>query len=110
MHTPPAELLRLIVVFQPLFTKPVWEWEESEVSCWYGGLKKKLLVFSRTALWHTPGEAPVKIRYVITRHPEGKLRDEVFATTKLDAKPEATSNSQFGDDQHAYRRLDNPCG
>ena len=25
MHTLPAELLSLIVVFQPLFTKPVWE-------------------------------------------------------------------------------------
>ena len=61
-------------------------WEETEVS-WYGGRKKKLLMFSRTALWHTPGEAPVKIRYVITRDPEGQLRDEVFATTKLDATP-----------------------
>jgi hypothetical protein len=61
-------------------------WEESEVS-WYGGTKKKLLLYSRTALWHTAGEAPVKIRYVITRDPEGKLRDEVFATTKLDATP-----------------------
>jgi hypothetical protein len=25
MLTPPAELLSLIVVFAPLFTKPVWE-------------------------------------------------------------------------------------
>ena len=25
MQTLPAELLHLIVVFQPLFTKPVWE-------------------------------------------------------------------------------------
>ena len=46
-----------------------------------------LLLHTRTALWHTAGEAPVKIRYVITRDPEGKLRDEVFATTKLDATP-----------------------
>ena len=61
-------------------------WEETEVS-WYGGQKKKLLLFSRTALWYTPGEAPVKIRYVITRDPGGKLRDEVFASTKLDATP-----------------------
>jgi len=64
-------------------------WEESEVA-WYGGQKKKLLLFSRTALWYTPGQAPVKIRYVITRDPEGKLRDEVFATTKLDATPAQT--------------------
>lgn len=61
-------------------------WAETEVR-WYGGQQKKLLLFSRTALWHTPGEAPVKILYVITRDPEGKLRDEVFATTKLDATP-----------------------
>lgn len=61
-------------------------WEQTEVG-WYGGQKKKLLVFSRIALWHTPGEAPVKIRYVITRDPAEKLRDEIFATTKLDATP-----------------------
>lgn len=62
-------------------------WEEVEVA-WYGRRKKKLLLFSRTALWYTPGEVPVAIRYVITRDPEGKLRDEVFAATKLDATPE----------------------
>ena len=61
-------------------------WEESEVA-WYGGQQKKLLLFSRTALWYTPGETPVAIRYVITRDPDGKLRDEVFACTKLDATP-----------------------
>jgi hypothetical protein len=61
-------------------------WGESEVS-WYGGQKKKLLLHTHTALWHTAGERPVKIRYVITRDPEGKLRDEVFATTRLDATP-----------------------
>lgn len=61
-------------------------WEEVEVA-WYGGQKKKLQLFSRTALWYTPGEAPVPIRYVITRDPDGKLRDEVFACTKLDATP-----------------------
>lgn len=61
-------------------------WAEHEVD-WYGGARKKLWLHERTALWHTPGEAPVKIRYVITRDPAGKLRDEVFATTKLDATP-----------------------
>jgi hypothetical protein len=59
-------------------------WEECDVT-WYGGQKRKLKLFSRTALWYTPGEAPVEIRYVMTRDPEGKLRDEVFACTKLDA-------------------------
>ena len=61
-------------------------WEEREVT-WYGGQKKQLLLFSRTALWYTPGAAPVAIRYVITRDPDGKLRDEVFACTHLAATP-----------------------
>jgi DDE superfamily endonuclease len=62
-------------------------WEEVEVR-WYGGVKKKMEVFSRTALWHTEAEVPVPIRYVIARDPEGKLPDQVYACTKLDAIPE----------------------
>ena len=61
-------------------------WEEVEVA-WYGGQKKRLQLFARTALWYTPGEVPVPIRDVITRDPEGHLREEVFAGTKLDATP-----------------------
>jgi hypothetical protein len=49
---------------------------------------KEMLVYSQTALWQTEGETPVEIRYVITRDPEGKLCDEFFATTKLDATVE----------------------
>jgi len=59
-------------------------WEEIEVT-WYGGRKKKIKVFSGTGLWHTPGLAPVAIRYVLVRDPEGRLRDEAFACTNLEA-------------------------
>ncbi|MCA1606451.1 MAG: transposase [Acidobacteria bacterium] len=62
-------------------------WEEIEVQ-WYGGRKKQLLVFSRTALWYTPGWAPVEIRYVLVRDPEGKLRDEAFFCTDINASPQ----------------------
>lgn len=61
-------------------------WEELEAD-WYSGAKKKLLVFSRPGLWHRPGYAPVAIRYLITRDPQGKLRDQVFACTDLNASP-----------------------
>lgn len=43
-----------------------------------------MLLFSKTALWYTPGWDPVPIRYVITRDPEGKLRDEVCFCTDPD--------------------------
>jgi hypothetical protein len=61
-------------------------WEEIEV-CWYGGVRKKVQVFSRTGLWHTSGCKPVAMRYVLVRDPQGELRDEAFCCTKLDASP-----------------------
>ncbi len=46
-----------------------------------------MLLFSQTALWYTPRWDPVPIRFVITRDPEGKLRDEVFFCTNPDDTP-----------------------
>jgi hypothetical protein len=67
------------------------KWEDTEIE-WYGGEKKKMLVFTRISLWYRPCYPPVAIRYVITRDPEGKLRDEVFACTNLDASAEQIVN------------------
>jgi hypothetical protein len=61
-------------------------WEHIEVDG-YGGKRKLLWVFSRTALWYTPGLPPVALRYVLVCDPEGKLRMEVFFCTDLDATP-----------------------
>jgi hypothetical protein len=61
-------------------------WEDVEVD-WYGGQRKKLWVFSRTALWYTPRWPPVAIRYVLVADPAGKLRLEAFFCTDLEATP-----------------------
>jgi hypothetical protein len=61
-------------------------WETVEVD-WYGGQRKTLWVFSRTALWYTPGLPPVDIRSVLVCDPEGKLRMEAFFCTDLQATP-----------------------
>jgi len=63
-------------------------WETVEV-VWYGGQLKKLWIFSRTALWYTPCQPPVPIRYVLVADPEGKLRMEAFFCTDLEAMPVA---------------------
>jgi hypothetical protein len=55
---------------------------------WYGGKRKQLWVFSRTAWWYTPRLPPVAIRYVVVTDPEGKLRMEAFFCTDLEATPE----------------------
>jgi len=61
-------------------------WEAVEVD-WYGGQRKNMWVFSRTALWYTPGLPPVDIRYVLVADPEGELRMEAFFCTDLQATP-----------------------
>ena len=61
-------------------------WETVEVT-WYSGERKRLWVFSRTALWYTPGLPPVAIRSVLVADPEGKLRMEAFFCPDLQATP-----------------------
>jgi len=61
-------------------------WETVDVD-WYGGTRKRLAVFSRTALWYTSGLAPVAIRFVLVRDPEGKSPDAAFLCTNLQASP-----------------------
>ena len=55
---------------------------------WYRGERKRLRVFSRTALWYTPGLAPVALRFVVVRDPAGHLADTAFCCTDLSASPE----------------------
>jgi DDE superfamily endonuclease len=62
-------------------------WQETTVD-WYRGERKRLCVFSRTALWYTPGLTPVAIRFVLVRDPQGKLSDAAFFCTSLHATPE----------------------
>ncbi len=67
------------------------KWEEKDID-WYGGEKKKMLIFTRTALWYRMGYPPVTIKYVITRDPKGELRDEVFACTDTNVSAEQIIN------------------
>jgi hypothetical protein len=62
-------------------------WETGEVD-WYGGQRKKMWVFSRTALGYTPGLPPGGIREVLVCDPKGKRRLAAFCWTNLQATPE----------------------
>ena len=55
-------------------------WDLVEVN-WYGGTVKVLQVLSRVGLWHSRGEDPVEIRYLVVRDPEGKVRDAAYFCT-----------------------------
>lgn len=66
---------------------PSTSWKTIEI-VWYGGIKRTLEIFSGICLWYTPGQAPVPIKWVVVRDPEGKLRTEAFFCTNLEATEE----------------------
>jgi hypothetical protein len=61
-------------------------WQTVEVD-WYGDRRKKLWVFSHTALWHTRGLPPVDIRVGLVGDPAGQRRMAAFFCTDLQATP-----------------------
>jgi len=54
---------------------------------WYGGKRKTIELTSGTHLWYTPGFAPLPIRWVLVRDPDGKFLPTAFLSTNLQADP-----------------------
>jgi hypothetical protein len=54
----------------------------------YGGRRKRLRILSDIALWHTSGQTPVPIRWVLVVDPIHPARAEAFFSTDLDLKPQ----------------------
>jgi len=50
---------------------------------WYGQKTKLIRYLTGVNLWHTPGEKPVAIRWVLVVDPEGKFRSEAFFCTDI---------------------------
>jgi hypothetical protein len=54
---------------------------------WYGGEKRQMEFASGQSLWHTPGQDPLPIAWVLVRDPSGDLDPRAFFTTDLSALP-----------------------
>lgn len=69
-----------------LATDPNTVWQEATIR-WYNGVTKKIQYLSGVALWYKPGEAPVTIRWVLTKIPEHPDKVEAFfgSDTQLSA-------------------------
>lgn len=59
------------------------DWKESCVR-WYGQSVKSIRYLTGVNLWHTSGEEPVPIRWVLVVDPEGKCRSEAFFSTDIE--------------------------
>ena len=62
------------------------DWQKVEVS-WYGDEIKFLNILTGVCLWHTQGEDPVPILWVLVSDPKGKGRTEAFFSTDLEMDP-----------------------
>jgi hypothetical protein len=54
---------------------------------WYGGGQKRLRMMTDVALWHTPGEHPLAIRWVLVVDPTGHVPPGAFLRTDLTLAP-----------------------
>jgi hypothetical protein len=67
---------------------PDTEWERITVHGWYGGQERIVEIVSRTALWYSPGEPAVPLRWVLIRDPRGEFRTQALLCTDRDTAPE----------------------
>lgn len=73
---------------QPTLAKrlsdPATVWQTSTVS-WYGGVTRSVEIATGTALWYHAGIAPVSIRWVLIRDPEGTFASQAVLCTDQNA-------------------------
>jgi hypothetical protein len=65
-----------------LLANPDTRWGTLKVR-WYDGEVRTFDAISQTALWHRDGFAPVPIRWLLLRDPEGKLKPVVLGCTDV---------------------------
>ncbi len=63
------------------------QWQTLTID-WYDGKRRTLDIVTGTALWYTPGQNPLPLRWVLVRDPLGELRPAAFFATDLHASPE----------------------
>jgi DDE superfamily endonuclease len=64
------------------------EWTRVTVGCWYGAGKRVMEVATGTAVWYTPGQRVLPIRWVLVRDPEQDYAPEALLSTEVQAAPE----------------------
>jgi hypothetical protein len=69
-----------------LVDDPEQDWQEGDVK-WYGGVIKHIRFLTGVCLWHTPGQKPVLIRWVLVVGPDGKCEPEAFFSTDTQLTP-----------------------
>ncbi len=69
-----------------LVDDPDQDWQKAHVK-WYGGATKRIRFLTGACLWHTPGQKPALIRWVLVVDPGGKCKPEAFFSTDTQLTP-----------------------
>lgn len=78
---------RRLPLLKMLADDPNRRWRKIQID-WYGGKTKLLEIFDGFCLWHTPGEEPLPVRWVVVRDPNRpNSKPEAFFTTACDLTP-----------------------
>jgi hypothetical protein len=70
-----------------LIDDPATVWHLHTVPLWYSQTNRIIEFTSGTALWYRTGTAPVPIRWVLVRDPDGTLEPQAFLCTNTEAEP-----------------------
>jgi len=64
--------------------KQIWQ---TDLVDWYGGEKRQIEYITFTCLWYHAGCAPITLRVVLVKTPDGKNEAEAFFSTNIDLQP-----------------------
>jgi hypothetical protein len=70
-----------------LVSSPHTRWQRVTVPRWYSQGEREVEIVSHTALWQTPGQPPLPIRWVLIRDPQGEFTPQALLCTDLCADP-----------------------
>jgi len=70
-----------------LVFSPDTRWQRVIVPRWYSQGEREVEIVSATALWQTPGQPPLPIRWVLLRDPQGEFEPQALLCTDPTADP-----------------------
>ena len=73
---------------QQVADDPTTQWTKLKITPWYGEPEREVEVCTETAVWYHSGKAPVEMRWVLIRDPQGKLETQALLSTNLDHTPQ----------------------
>ena len=74
------------IQLKELLSDPEQTWQTDTVN-WYGGETRRIEYTTFTCLWYHPGCAPVTLRIVLVKTPDGKNAAETFFSTDTELTP-----------------------